>query len=101
MRFAVYRKRLYAACCSFEVVNGGGGLRRFSLLRNARNLPVRLADRGDNLVGGFLIGDFDVLAFVLAKLGFEERRLPGIEHRVDAPIFLRNERANLHFALND
>src|SRR3984885_14267099 len=30
VRFAVYRRRLYAACCNFEVVNGGGGLGFFS-----------------------------------------------------------------------
>ena len=80
------------------------GRRRIALLfflRNACHLPLGLADRADDLIRGFLILYFDVLAFVLEELGFEERRLPGIQHRVNRPILLRNERANLLLALDD
>ena len=70
-------------------------------MRDAGNLPFRLAHRGDNLIGGLLIFDFDVFALVLEELGFEERRLTSIEHGVDRPVFLRDERADFLFALDD
>ncbi len=64
-------------------------------------MPFRFAYRGDNLIGRFLVGDFNIFAFVLEKLGFEERRLAGVEHRVDRPILLRDEGANFLFAFHD
>ena len=68
---------------------------------DAGYLPLRFADRGDNLIGRFLVRDFYVLAFVLEKFGFEERRLAGVEQGVDGPVFLRNESADFLFALDD
>ncbi len=35
------------------------------------------------------------------QLGFEERRLPGIQHRVNRPVLLRDERADLLLAFDD
>ncbi len=70
-------------------------------MRNAGHLPLGLAHRGDNLVRSFLVLYFDVFALVLDELGFEKRRLAGIQHRVNGPVFLRNKRANLLLALDN
>ena len=45
--------------------------------------------------------DLYVLAFVLRKLRFEQRRLARIQHRVNRPVLLRDERANFLFAFYD
>ena len=71
------------------------------LLRDARNLPDRMIDRGENSLRLGLVGNFDVLAVVLDELGFKRRRLAGAEQRVNRPIFLGDERANLALALDD
>ena len=71
------------------------------LLRHRRHLPLGLAHRRNNLVGGLLVLDFHVSVVVLDELGFEQRRLACVQRRVDGPIFLRHERANGLFALND
>ena len=71
------------------------------LLRDGRYLPLGLADGADDLVRGCLILYFNVFAFVFEKLGFKQRRLPGIQHRVDGPVFLRNESADQLFALDN
>src|SRR6266850_1159056 len=73
----------------------------FFFLRDACDLPLGFADGSNNLVRGFLILYFDIFAFVLEELGFEERRLPRIEHRVNGPIFLWHESPDCQFAFDD
>src|SRR5580704_7076869 len=78
--------------------------RRIALLfplRDRGDLPLGSGDGGNNFVRGLLIGDFDVFALVFKKLGFEERRLAGIEHGVDRPILLRQESADFLLAFDD
>ena len=70
-------------------------------LRDAGHLPLRLTHGGHNFFRGLLILYSNVLAFVFEQLGFEERRLPGIQHRVNRPVFLRDERADLLLAFDD
>ena len=70
-------------------------------MRDAGDLPLGLADGSDNIVRGLLVRDGDVFALVFEEFGFEERRLTGIQHGVNRPVLLRNEGADLHFALDD
>ena len=64
-------------------------------------MPFRLADRGDDLVSGFLVFYLNVRVFVLDEPGFKQRRLARIQHRVDGPVLLRDKRANRFLALDD
>src|ERR1700676_2455209 len=78
--------------------------RRMALLfplGDRSHLPLGLAHRGDDLVRRFLVRDFDVFPFVLAQLGFEDRRLAAIEHGVNGPVLLRKESPNLQLAFDD
>ncbi len=68
---------------------------------DGRDLPLGLANGGDNFLRGFLILYFDVCVIVLNELGFEERQLPSVQHGVDGPILLRHKRANGFLALDD
>src|SRR4029077_1123727 len=71
------------------------------LLRYRSNLPLGLAHRRDDLVRRFLVPNLDVLALVLAQLGFKDGRLARVQHCVDRPILLRHKRAYQLFPLDN
>ena len=64
-------------------------------------MPLGLVHRCQDSVRAFLIVDLYVLAFVLRKLCFEQRRLARVQHRVNRPVLLRDECANLLFTFDD
>ena len=87
---------------SLDVVNGGGGLRLFSFLRHAGHLPARpFPPRATTASASACERTASSSPLYLNSLAANDRRLPGIEHRVDRPILLRHECADFLLALDD
>ena len=62
---------------------------------------MRFSCRGHDGVRLGLRVDFNVLALIFGELCFERRWFPRGQHRVDRPVFHRDERANIQLAIHN